>query len=64
MIEYLSYPYEFPPRQELKVWKAYNHCSLLAHLKDFVYEALSAELPVGDPLASWKPHEIPVIWTD
>ena len=58
MIEYLSYPYDFHPRQDPSVWQAYNRCRLPAPLKDFVHQALWAKLPVGERLVSWKALEV------
>ena len=58
MNEFLSYPYDFQPRQDPKVWQEYNRCALPSQLKDFIHQALWAELPVGERHASWKPLEV------
>ena len=56
LLSYVSYPYDFEPRQEQKVWKAWWRCNLPSDLKDFVH-ALWERLPVGHRQANWKPLE-------
>ena len=57
LLSYVSYPYDFEPRQEQKVWKAWWRCNLPSDLKDFVHAALWQRLPVGHRQANWKPLE-------
>ena len=57
LLSYVSYPYDFEPRPEQKVWKACCHCNPRSDLKDFVHAALWQCLPVGHRQAKWKPVE-------